>query len=205
MRERAPDLTYERWRDFAAPYAERLLVLLENEQTTWDEHERRCAAARVARASGLAVADPAAPRLTFRYARALSALPESERAKIVAAKDTHLHPMPVAVSMRDHRGRVRSLSKSVTGEQIGLWIMGEAVQRGMACDFETAYELWFVFADLLLQEADIGAVVAKLHPERLGRLQRLDTDEERQLNIDLARKERKRVKTKLRAFGYGAA
>jgi hypothetical protein len=62
-----------------------------------------------------------------------------------------------------------------------------------------------IFAELLLRDSDIGAIIARVHPERVDmRSPRLTADEIRALNSDLARQERERVNRKRKAFGYGA-
>jgi hypothetical protein len=120
--------------------------------------------------------------------------------------------MPSAVMLRDHHGRERALPRTIEKLDIIRWLMGEALASGVACDFATPYQAWMVFAELLLRDSDIGAIIARVHPERMGRKQRVkdETKEARRIrvqeqNADLARNERKRVNAKRRAFGYRVA
>ncbi|MCX5744058.1 MAG: hypothetical protein NT062_16335 [Proteobacteria bacterium] len=162
------------------------------QELTWSAYERQLTAAARARAEGLDVQDPIAPDSMFQALRALATMPAELRAGVIAQATVHRQPMPVgdSVPMRNEL----------------VWIAGEAMARGLACDFATAYQAWFVFADLLLRDDDIGAIIARVHPERVEtRSPRLDDVELRALDADLARQERKRVNRKQKSFGYAAA
>jgi hypothetical protein len=127
-----------------------------------------------------------------------------ERLDAIRACMARRRPPPRAVVLVDHHGRVQPLP--IRTDEVVKWIVGEALARGIACDFDTAYQVWFVIADLLLRDADIGAIVARVRPRSAeGRSPRLTEAEIRQCNADLARQERKRVKAKQKAFGYSAA
>jgi hypothetical protein len=194
---------YEAWLAVHGPYLERLLVQLDREQAEWTKFEGRSKAAAAARAQELVVVDPVPPRSMFRWLRGLATLPEAGREAIVENSPTHRVPMPTAVILCDHHGRVRALQSTITKMDIMNWLVGQAVHRGLVCDFANAYQAWFVFADLLLRDADIGAIIAEIHPERCSpRSPRMSAEELRELNADLARKERKRVNAKRSAFGY---
>lgn len=120
-------------------------------------------------------------------------------------KEIIRRPRPVPVRLVDHHGKSFWLGRL----DLMLWLLGEALARGLACDFETPEQLWFIYADLLLRDDDIGAIIHRVHPERSNRPSPKKMAEScvdvRKLNADLARKERKRVAKKLTSFGYRAA
>lgn len=175
----------ESWRGAHVPVLEGVLRDLERAVGRWEEYER------LARAGG----DPPEPELSmplllWLLQREPAYTPSADRLKLAAALQDRRHPLP----------------DKFTIEEFVAVLGGEALAAGIACDFDTPYQAWFVYADLLLRDADIGAIIARVHPEKVAlRSPRLTEAELRQHNADLARQERKRVKTKQKAFGYSAA
>jgi hypothetical protein len=199
---------YDQWRSIHELALERFLRVLDAEQLEWEAHEKRRRAAAEARARGLDVNMPMPPApesSVLACIRLTDEMSHEERADAIRqcrARRRRRPPRPVVLV--DHHGRARLLPIEIT--EVVKWIVGEALARGIACDFDTAYQAWFVFADLLLRDADIGAIVARVHPRSVeGRSPRLTDAEVRQFNADLARQERKRVRAKQKAFGYSAA
>lgn len=191
-------ISYADWRELHEPALEILLRRFEAEQLEWDAYEERCVKAVQARAAGLDVEDPVPPSPESSVFACLrlygAALSGARRAELVAELEARQRrPMPKPVPTFE------GLSDFLA------WIVGEAMARGFACDFDSAYQAWFVFADLLLRDADIGAIVARVHPERLGRPASSSPVDQKIQNAALARQERKRVNAKRLAFGYSAA
>lgn len=194
---------YATWRAAWLPWMERLLPLLEAEHAQWREHERKRAAAQRAREAGLDVADPPPPRTIFAGYAQLARLPEAKRAEIVAVAGRVRAPMPEPVLLRDHRGLVRPLPLTVTRGAVACWLQAEAVKRGVVCDFESPYQVWHCYAQLLLRDDDVGLVAGKVAPHRIeARSPRNDERDTRTLNADMTRQERKRIARRKRAFGY---
>jgi hypothetical protein len=170
---------------------ERLLRVFDREQREWERYEEQCAAVVELRQRGADAPDPVPPSpessvfaLLRMYTVAMSADRRSETARACSARR---RPMP---------------GPSATIVEVVMWITAEAMAGGLGCDFETAHQLWFVLAELLLRDADIGAIVARVHPERVQRDGEVDAIDLHRMNIDLARKERARVNNKRQAFGY---
>jgi hypothetical protein len=187
-----PGADYAEWRALHEPALERLLRTFDAEQAEWESYEVQCAAAVEARSRGLNVDDPMPPSpecSVFSCLRSCAVMSTVRRAEIVRELGARRRAMP---------GETSSIADLV------MWIVGEALARGAGCDFDTGYQAWFVFADLLLRDADIGAIIARVHPERLERLTSASDEDQKIQNAALARQERKRVNVKQKAFGYTA-
>lgn len=172
-----------------------LLHDLERDVARWEVYKRRCRAAQAARDDGLQVEDPSEPEvslvlLLWLLLRAPAYAPAVDRPELVAALQNRRHPLP----------------DTFTVEEFVTVLTGEALAHGIACDYDTPYQVWMVLAELLLRDVDIGEIIARVHPDRCDpRSPRPSTEElreRREPNIDRARKERKRVNRKREAFGY---
>lgn len=187
-------------------WMERILRRLDVEEAMWRDHEHKIKATRRARAEGLDVPDPAAPHPTLfgalRHDVARLSAADAERQKFVEECQARRLPRPAPVNLIDHHGRVRALPRTLPLRMILEWLGSEMVACGAACDFDTAYQAWLAQAELVLRDADIGAIIARVHPERQRRTG--DGDDVDELNRDLARRERNRVNAKRIAFGYRA-
>jgi hypothetical protein len=182
---------YDDWREMHVPALERWFHVMDAEQLAWDDYEERCKAAVKARELGAEVPDQAPPSpesSVFACLRMCAPISADRRAEIVRESGTRRRPMP---------GPTASMPDMI------MWIIGEARVGGIACDFDTAYQAWFVFADLLLRDVDIGAIIARVHPKSVEyRSPRLSDAKLDDLNARLASAERKRVNKKRNAFGY---
>jgi hypothetical protein len=186
---------YALWCEFHEPALEGILRVFDVEQLEWDTYVKLCMAAVEARERGLAdVPDPVEPSpesSVYSLLRTCAVMSTERRTEIVRELGQRRRPMP---------GKTASIADIVR------WLVGEALAAGIGCDFDTAYQAWFVFADLVLRDADIGAIIARVHPERVGyRSPRLSDDAVKALNAALARQERKRVNAKRSTFGYSPA
>jgi hypothetical protein len=195
---------YEHWRGVHMQPLERLLGELDREGAAWANYERRCKAAEKV---GLDVAALEPPPLSLWLLLGVTEhMPADERATLIATLRDRRRPVPTPVMLRDHHGRERGLQLTITTPDVMLWLTGEALAHGIACDYATPYQAWTALAELVLRDSDIGEIIARVHPERVeGRSPRLSEDEVKAFNADLARKERKRMNVKRSAFGYRAA
>jgi hypothetical protein len=189
-----PGADYAAWREFHEPALEGILRVFNAEQLKWDAYVKLCMAAVEARERGLPdVPDPVEPSpesSVYSLLRTCAVMSTERRAEIVRELGQQRRPMP---------GKTASIADIV------WWLVGEALAAGIGCDFDTAYQAWFVFADLVLRDADIGAIIARVHPERLERRASSTERDQKIQNAALARQERKRVNAKRFAFGYPAA
>lgn len=186
------------------------------------DYERKLKAAEVARAAGLIVAVPEPPKLgeSLRAMMRLSDSP-TRRASWVARSAAHPRPDRIppppavaaafvqsgsssgAIFLQGDHVPTAALLRESRERQLTEWLLSHLIHRGMFSGFETAYQNWMVLASLLLRDEDIGAIIARIHPERCeGRSPRLSADEVRKLNADLARQERKAVREQQRKFGF---
>ncbi|MDQ3366641.1 MAG: hypothetical protein M3680_14550 [Myxococcota bacterium] len=193
-----PSCSYESWRDVQMPMLANVLVQLELEAAECDDFERRV---KIAADAGLQP-PPAPPLSLWMLLRVAAQTPSHERAELVAVLSNRRRPMPAPVVMRDHHGRERGLSQTVTMIDVVTWLTGEALARGIACDYATPYQAWMVLAELVLRDHDIGEISARVHPERLGRLTTTHEVDKKKQNADLAGDARKRMNSKRSAFGY---
>jgi hypothetical protein len=130
--------------------------------------------------------------------RLLPTLPPGAQRAVVLASDT-VRPIS-KVSIVDADGKVVHVIQK-TPEQQGLdFVLCEAIRRGMITPFATAYQLWIVFARMLLRDDDIGLLLRELHRDLLGRSTRADSSTQRTQDMDLARKQAARVATAIKAF-----
>jgi hypothetical protein len=197
-----PGCSYENWREAHMPMLAGLLCLLTDEGAELDDYERR---SKIAADAGLEPPPPP-PISLWMLLRVAARTPSGQRAELVASLTNRRHPMPAPIVMRDHHGREHELPQTVSLPDVVRWLVGEALAHGIACDYATPYQTWWVFAELLLRDCDIGEIIAVVYPDRVGtRDPDLCAEAVKALNIDLARKERKRADAKRKTFGYRAA
>jgi hypothetical protein len=160
---------------------------MDAEQLAWDAYEQRCKAAVEARSRGVEVEDPAPPSpesSVLACLRMCAPISADRRAETVREYGTRRRPMPgPTASMPD----------------IVAWIIGEAIAAGIACDFDTAYQAWFVIAEMLLRDSDVAAIVSKV---RKNEQWRDEFSDKRATDRAVVRELRNRVNFKREAFGY---
>ncbi len=182
--------TYDAWFAVWSPYLDRLLRACDAEQLEWDEYERKEKAATKARATGLTVELVERPVSLFASVKATTSISAADRPGVVAVMSRMRQRMPTGESQLE----------------ITLWLLAAVLARGLVCDYRSAYQVWTVYAELLLRDADIGAIIRGAHPERFtDRPARLDEATERAFNARLASAERKRMNAQRSAFGYATA
>ena len=191
-----PGVRYAAWREFHEPALESWLRRCDAEQLEWDTYEARCKTAVDARARGVEVVDPVPPSKTesvFACIRMCGPILATRRAETVRECVAARRPLTVTASGAASR------------DDIVWWIVGEALAHGIGSDFGTAYQVWFVVAEMLLRDSDIGAIIARVHPERLGRRASSAKIDQQIQNAALARQERNRVNARRLASGYAAS
>lgn len=144
---------YEHWRGVHMQPLKRLLGEFDREGAAWADYVRRCKAAEKV---GLDVEALEPPPLSLWLLLGVTEhMPADERATLIATLRERRRPVPTPVMLRDHHGRERGLPLTITTPDVMLWLTGEALAHGIACDYATPYQAWTALAELVLRDSDI--------------------------------------------------
>ncbi len=92
-----------------------------------------------------------------------------------------------------------------TREGFAMWLLTEAVRRGLLSPFKSAYQVWMVFARMLLRDDDIARLV-RTHAEHRRKYEwrprKIDAKAERALDLESMAEQHKRVDRIRVSFGH---
>lgn len=181
-----PGVLYEDWRAVHMPPLELLLAEFKRQGAELASYERHWKAYQRDRDAGLRVEEPDPPESCWLWLliRATAFVPAGERAELVEMMRNRRRPAPWS-----------SRTRTITTHDVMEWLRGEALAHGIASGLATPVQAWFVIAELLLCDDDIGTIAARVAGAA-------DDDEIDDLNARLASAERNRVNKKRKAFGY---
>lgn len=181
--EHGGSVDYETWREHSERVLTRLLERCDAEDAEQDAYEKKC---RAADRHGLS--QPPMPATMIAVLRRMSGLPQCKKDKIVADS---------------RRRNTLVVGERMSDADVVLMLGSAALERGACCDFRTAYQLWLIFAEMLLRDADIGALIARVHPDATAARPRdLNAAGIRKQNQLLVEQLRKRARARIADFGY---